>query len=174
MRARAFAAAVLCAGATLFAGCELGPPEAEPADGQPSSAELERLLEQAPEPPVADPVRAQDERAALTAFAGAWGRRTAPDATAELVALSAGSLHEVMARGSTAPAPDVAARGERESPSSETLEGILQRPGKPALVVTRTVTLFEDGGEQTLYSLYLAHAERIDGAWKVVQWTSVQ
>jgi hypothetical protein len=173
LRARRVAVAAFCA-AALLAGCSLGPPEPErdPATERQAAA-AERLLEQARErpAPAVETSRPESERAALTAFAGAWGRRTAPDGPRELAALSSGRLREALARDTGAPAPDVAARAQEFG--SELLEGILMRPGEPALVVTKTETVFEEGDiPQTLYSVYLARAERVDGTWKVVQWTS--
>lgn len=177
--ARRFAVAALCAVA-LLAGCSLGPPEQrEPEQTSTPDAAAQRLLEQTRERPdaarsgpTADVERPASARAALTAFAGAWGRRTAPDGPRELAALSSGRLRDVLAQDTGAPAPDVAARAQAFG-GSELLEGIVMRPGEPALVVTKTETVFEEGETpQTLYSVYLARAERVAGTWKVIQWTS--
>lgn len=105
----------------------------------------------------------ENEREALERFARAWiawtGGRIGSE---EIRSLAAGSLRRTLTRQAGA-----------VPRSKQSLEGVLLRPGRPALVITRARTRLSLEDVEAAYAIYLARAERLEGRWRVVQWTPV-
>jgi uncharacterized protein involved in copper resistance len=158
-RARRTAHVASCAAVLALVGCGLDYPD--PEQPQPSSAPARTR----PAPPrQADP---RSAREAIERFAAVWTRADA--SITPLLELAAGSLRAQLALGRLRPPPRGASTGAGSS-TRETLEGVMVRPARSALVITRISTRFDAGGTQSSYAVYVASARRAGAVWRVVSW----
>ncbi len=156
-----------------LAGCGSDPYRAslpQPAAPTPPTAPAQP---DAPGPPPPD-VSSSD---AIHRFAQAWitwDAEDLPRTQAALANQATGGLRATLLAEARRAAADQTVRPALGS-SRGRVEGILERPGRPTLVVTRETIRVGDGrAAQVDYGLYLARAARTPGGWKLTAWRPAQ
>jgi hypothetical protein len=158
---------LLCSLACL-AGCGVRDPYAKP-EGTPTATPTAAPTIAPPE----DPPR--NERETLERFAQRWSNWTYPTLAQVRVALAdqaSGRLRQSLLADARAAAEDASLRAGNSS-NRGVVEGIMLRPDKPAIVVTREQATLGTGQGQAGYFVYLARAERTRDGWRVVSWDPV-